>query len=231
VTQQLEKLEAAVLADLPAGPRPVYELSAAPSPHPLYNALKRVVDLTIGLPLAVLVLPVILVAAVAFYCETRVNPFFIQRRVGLLGVEFPMVKLRTMRRGSDDQVPRELDLTGGPTFKARTDPRVTRVGRLLRKTSIDELPQLFNVVAGHMSLVGPRPALMREVLLYRPAQAQRLRVKPGLTCIWQISGRSNVPFRNWMAMDRLYVGRRSFWFDLWILSRTPGAVLSMRGAL
>jgi lipopolysaccharide/colanic/teichoic acid biosynthesis glycosyltransferase len=118
----------------------------------------------------------------------------------------------------------------GPVFKIRNDPRVTRVGGFLRRTSLDELPQLINVLKGDMSMVGPRPPLPREVDEYRPSDIFRLSVKPGLTCLWQISGRSNVSFDQWMEYDREYVRDMSLWLDLGILLRTVGAVLTMRGA-
>jgi len=118
----------------------------------------------------------------------------------------------------------------GPVFKMRSDPRVTRVGLLLRRTSLDELPQLFNVLRGEMSLVGPRPPLPKEVAQYTPTDMVRLSVKPGLTCLWQISGRSTVGFADWMELDREYVRNMSLWLDLSILFRTVGAVLNMRGA-
>jgi lipopolysaccharide/colanic/teichoic acid biosynthesis glycosyltransferase len=118
----------------------------------------------------------------------------------------------------------------GPVFKMRRDPRVTKVGAFLRRTSLDELPQLINVLKGDMSLVGPRPPLPREVEQYQPDDMVRLSVKPGLTCLWQIRGRSNVSFEQWMEYDREYVRGMSLWLDLTILFRTVGAVLSTRGA-
>jgi lipopolysaccharide/colanic/teichoic acid biosynthesis glycosyltransferase len=118
----------------------------------------------------------------------------------------------------------------GPVFKMRNDPRVTRVGAILRQSSLDELPQLINIVAGDMSLVGPRPPLPREVEQYRVLDYMRLAVKPGLTCLWQISGRSNCSFDKWMELDRAYVQNLSLRLDLTILARTVWAVLSCRGA-
>jgi lipopolysaccharide/colanic/teichoic acid biosynthesis glycosyltransferase len=118
----------------------------------------------------------------------------------------------------------------GPVFKIRRDPRITRVGRFIRRTSLDELPQLLNILKGEMSLVGPRPALLRETESYRPSDRVRLEVKPGLTCLWQVRGRSEVDFDTWMEFDREYVGRRSLFLDLEILVRTVGVVLACRGA-
>jgi lipopolysaccharide/colanic/teichoic acid biosynthesis glycosyltransferase len=118
----------------------------------------------------------------------------------------------------------------GPVFKNRQDPRVTRIGRVLRTLSIDELPQLFNVLAGHMSLVGPRPPLLKEVEQYEPWQRRRLAVKPGLTCVWQVSGRNEVGFDDWVRMDLWYIDNQHLLTDLKLLARTPSIVLSRRGA-
>jgi lipopolysaccharide/colanic/teichoic acid biosynthesis glycosyltransferase len=209
---------------------PSVSLLTSPEPHRFYNTSKRALDICAGLLLLLLVAPVILIAAAAVAVAYRTNPFYVSSRVGHLGREFPMIKLKSMSDGLEASVPEHLNETGGPTFKCADDPRVTRLGRILRLTSIDELPQLLNVVMGRMTLVGPRPPLPREVILYTQPQLERLRVKPGITCIWQVSGRSDVQFRTWMAMDRAYVRRRSVLLDLWLLLRTPWAVLVMRGA-
>lgn len=209
--------------------RPVLVEPAA-EPHPFYNASKRLLDVVLGSVLLVLTAPVILAAAATVAVVYRTNPVYVQPRVGYLGREFPMVKLKSMHDGADLAIPAALDETGGPTFKARQDPRTTSVGRFLRMASIDEMPQFINVLVGHMSLVGPRPPLPGEVIHYRRPDLERLRVKPGITCIWQVSGRSDIGFRRWMAADRVYVRRRSLWFDLYLLLRTPWAVLTMRGA-
>ncbi len=158
-------------------------LRPAPEPHASYDLDKRAVDVLLALFFSLLATPLILVAALAIVCESRRNPFFIQRRVGLLGSEFSMIKLRTMQPGAHRNIPLELNETDGPTFKAKEDPRITPVGRIIRKTSVDELPQLFNVLIGNMSLVGPRPALPREVAFYSASDAERLTVKPGITGI------------------------------------------------
>jgi len=169
-------------------------------------------------------------AALAVAVAYRTNPFYVSMRVGYGSRPFPMLKIKTMRDDADSEVPEHLNETGGPTFKATNDPRITGIGRVLRVTSIDEMPQFLNVVWGQMSLVGPRPALPGEVVHYSGPQLERLSVKPGITCIWQVSGRSDIPFRTWMAMDRVYVRRRSLGLDLWLLLRTPWVVLAMRGA-
>jgi lipopolysaccharide/colanic/teichoic acid biosynthesis glycosyltransferase len=132
----------------------VRPLRASPQPHAFYDLTKRLVDLVLGLVLSLLALPIILLAAAVLACELRANPFFLQTRVGFLRRRFTMLKLRTMRPGTEHLVPVELNETGGLAFKSRRDPRVTRLGNLMRRTSLDELPQLLNVVAGQMSLVG-----------------------------------------------------------------------------
>jgi lipopolysaccharide/colanic/teichoic acid biosynthesis glycosyltransferase len=129
-------------------------------------------------------------------------------------------KLRSRVRNEQD----------GPVFKNRKDPRITAVGKFLRQTSIDELPQLFNVLRGDMSLIGPRPPLFHEVLQYTPLQRKRLAVQPGLTCLWQVSGRNEIGFARWMQMDLWYVKHQNLLTDLMLLLRTPWAVISRRGA-
>jgi lipopolysaccharide/colanic/teichoic acid biosynthesis glycosyltransferase len=217
-----------------APPRPIRigprTIAAASEPHSGYDASKRALDVVGGLFLLLVSLPIVLVAAIAVALTSRGWPFYIQVRTGYLGREFRMLKIRTMRSGADREVPMNLNETGGPTFKSQNDPRITTVGAFLRKTSIDEFPQFLNVVLGQLSLVGPRPGLPSEVRQYTHAEARRLSVKPGLTCIWQVSGRSDVAFRRWMAMDRLYIRRRSLAYDLWLVLLTPWTVITMKGA-
>jgi lipopolysaccharide/colanic/teichoic acid biosynthesis glycosyltransferase len=204
-------------------------LVPAPEPHLLYDAAKRGIDMVLAAGLLLAALPVLLLACIAIWLTTGEAPVLAQRRVGLLGQEFTMLKLRTMRGPDAGAL---VDLTSGDVFgrKHPADRRITRVGRLLRRTSIDELPQLLNVLAGQMSLVGPRPGLLAEVVRYPAPWTRRLTVKPGLTGLWQVSGRSFVRPRRWMAMDRYYAGRRSLALDAAIALRTVAAVLSMRGA-
>ncbi|MGE3856194.1 MAG: sugar transferase [Dehalococcoidia bacterium] len=199
-------------------------------PHALYFVSKRTIDLLLGLVFLLLAAPVILVAALAIAVTMRAWPFFSQMRVGEGGREFRMFKICSMLPGSDAVIPLHLNISGGPTFKSDADPRVTRVGRIIRRTSIDELPQLLNVVLGNMSLVGPRPALPREVIQYPEEAYIRLSVKPGLTCFWQTQGRSLLQFDEWMRLDRQYVETRSLGMDLKLLLRTPLALISMKGA-
>ena len=201
-----------------------------PSTHALYESSKRTLDVTIALVLLVIAAPIVLAASVAIVLTTRQNPLLVQRRVGLAGCSFPMLKLRTMRPGSGDEP--NLPVASGDVFvsKVPRDPRVTAVGRILRRTSIDELPQVVNVLLGQMSLVGPRPALPEEVVRYPRAWHRRLAVKPGLTGLWQVSGRSDIAPRRRVAMDVVYIRRRSLGFDAAILIRTVAAAISMRGA-
>jgi lipopolysaccharide/colanic/teichoic acid biosynthesis glycosyltransferase len=199
---------------------------AASEPHFAYEATKRVIDITLALLLLVLALPLLGLACLLILVTARSSPLLAQRRVGWLGREFRMLKLRTMRSSVDQHVDQATAILN----KDRYDERITVVGRFLRRTSIDELPQLVNVLSGEMSLVGPRPGLAEEIAEYRPSWRRRLSVKPGLSGLWQVSGRSTVPATRWMAMDRYYVAKRSLGFDLAILARTVAAVLSMRGA-
>jgi len=157
---------------------------------------------------------------------------FRQVRIGLNGRRFKLYKFRSMRDGAEAELDRLLphNEADGPVFKMRADPRVTRVGAFLRRTSLDELPQLWNVLVGEMSIVGPRPPLPHEVKRYERWQRRRLSVKPGLTCTWQVSGRSDMTFDRWMELDLEYIDRWSLRNDLRIMLRTIPAVLLGRGA-
>ncbi len=195
--------------------------------------VKRIIDFTLTLLSMPLVLPVIALAAIAIKIDSPGPVFFVQQRVGLRKQLFPMVKLRSMYCGAEDKLEEleHLNEAEGPIFKIANDPRITRVGRFLRRTSIDELPQLFNVLRGEMSLVGPRPMSIRDVELFdRGIQRKRFSVKPGLTCIWQISGRSSLPFHKWLELDLEYIENWSLWLDMKILLKTPWAVFSAKGA-
>ena len=205
---------------------------AARSTFPYDTTLKRLLDVVLAAIGLVATLPLWLAIVIAVRLDSPGPAVFIQERVGLNGRLFRFYKFRSMFTDAEHRLA-ELESSNevsGPVFKMRADPRVTRIGTLLRRTSLDELPQLLNVLKGDMSLVGPRPPLPREVEKYTPTDAVRLSVKPGLTCLWQISGRSTVSFDEWMALDRDYVHNMSFWLDLTILARTVRAVLSMRGA-
>ncbi len=195
-----------------------------------YRVFKRTVDLLGALTLLVLLSPVLLVTYLVLWFTTRGKPIFVQERVGHCGRLFRMYKFRTMVLDAERVQPQVKNEMDGPVFKNRQDPRVTRVGRILRKLSIDELPQLFNVLRGDMSLVGPRPPVLKEVVQYEPWQLQRLSVKPGLTCIWQVSGRNEIGFDRWVRMDLEYIRNQSWYLDLALLLKTPWAVLTGRGA-
>jgi lipopolysaccharide/colanic/teichoic acid biosynthesis glycosyltransferase len=195
-----------------------------------YLAVKRLFDVCGAAALIVLLSPILLATLAALTITTKGRPLFFQERVGFCGQRFRMIKFRSMRLDADKLQHAITNEKDGPIFKNRRDPRITRLGRLIRSTSIDEMPQLFNVLAGSMSLVGPRPPVVREVVQYEPWQRRRLAVQPGLTCLWQISGRSEVAFEQWVRMDLWYVRNQSFWTDLKLLARTPASVVSGRGA-
>lgn len=206
-------------------------LHAAPAPRS-YAVMKRCLDLTVASLGLVALSPALAAVALAIKLDSRGPVFFRQLRVGKGHRPFYCLKFRSMT--ADAEKRREeiahLNEVDGPVFKIRNDPRVTRVGRVIRKTSIDELPQLINVVRGEMSLVGPRPPLPAEVDKYEEWMHRRLDVPPGITCIWQISGRSNVSFEQWMQMDIDYIESCSLVTDVRILLRTVPAVLFGRGA-
>lgn len=197
------------------------------------DLLKRGLDLVVASLALVLLSPVLLLIAILVKRDGG-SALFTQKRVGKDGKEFQLYKFRSMRPDADrlHQVLRELNQHGeaGVTFKIKHDPRITSVGRYLRKFSLDELPQLWNVVRGEMSLVGPRPALPSEVARYNAYQMGRLGVTPGLTCLWQVSGRADLPFETQVELDLRYIAQRSFLFDCELLLRTIPAVFLARGA-
>ena len=198
-----------------------------------YNStLKRALDIAVASLVLFGTLPIWLAIVIAIKLDSSGPAIFVQERMGLRGRRFRFYKFRSMTDGADRMRTglHHLNEADGPVFKLRVDPRITRVGRFLRRTSLDELPQLINVLKGEMSLVGPRPALPDEVAQYRPSDMVRLAVKPGLTCWWQVRGRSSLDFDTWMAYDREYVYGLSCWVDFQILVRTVRAVLSCHGA-
>lgn len=224
------QIERGVLVD-----RPLPHRIAAPRRRVVpyeWLVIKRVMDLAISVSVLVLTAPLIVLAALGIVCVSPGSPFFFQERVGKDGRRFRLCKLRTMVDGAhlyhDDM--HALNEVDGPVLKIRNDPRLHLLGRLLRRTSIDELPNLLNVVRGEMSIVGPRPPLPKEVLRYDDFARRRLSVKPGLTCLWQISGRSNLSFAEWMRLDNHYIDTWSPLLDLWIVVRTIPAVLRGEGA-
>ena len=189
---------------------------------PIYSFTKRVFDVGASFVGLTLLSPVLLVAAIAIKLESKGPIIFSQDRVGLNGKIFKMYKLRSMVSNAEELKEKLLEQNemSGPMFKMKDDPRITKVGKFIRKTSIDELPQLINVLKGDMSLVGPRPSLPKEVEQFEPWMYERLQVKPGLTCIWQVSGRNNIDFEDWMKLDIKYVRERSLWGDLKLVFRT-----------
>jgi lipopolysaccharide/colanic/teichoic acid biosynthesis glycosyltransferase len=197
-----------------------------------WRAVKRGIDVILGGLLLVLSAPIVAVAALAITCATGGAPFFAQERVGMHGRRFRMFKLRTMVNGAHAmrQSVMHLNEVDGPVFKIRNDPRLHPLGRFLRRTSIDELPNLVNVVRGEMSLVGPRPALPSEVEHYDAVAWRRLSVPQGVTCLWQINGRSDVSFEHWMDLDNRYVDEWTPLRDLVIVAKTVPAVLRRNGA-
>jgi exopolysaccharide biosynthesis polyprenyl glycosylphosphotransferase len=194
---------------------------------------KRILDLSLAAILLILSLPIMVAAAVAIRLTSSGSVMFTQQRVGLNGRIFKLYKFRTMWEDAHlrrQEVFHLNQMRGGPVFKAKADPRITPVGRFLRKFSLDELPQLWNVLRGDMSLVGPRPPIPEEVNMYERWQRRRLSMKPGLTCLWQVSGRNDVDFDRWIELDLQYIDNWSPSLDLKILLRTIPAVLSGRGA-
>jgi exopolysaccharide biosynthesis polyprenyl glycosylphosphotransferase len=194
--------------------------------------VKRLLDVSGALFGLLLASPVLLAAVIAIKLDSRGPVFFSQVRAGRHGRKFRMMKFRSMVVDAEALRAKleHLNEMGGPVFKIKHDPRITRVGRILRSTSVDELPQLFNVLLGDMSLVGPRPPLPSEVTQYEAWQRRRLSVKPGLTGLWQVSGRNQVDFEQWMALDLEYIDNWSLWLDLKIIMRTVPAVLRGSGA-
>jgi lipopolysaccharide/colanic/teichoic acid biosynthesis glycosyltransferase len=225
-TLQME-MPSLVARNIEAG-RPVVELAGNTSAY--YQLAKRVIDIAGSLAVLVLLSPAMLAVLVILTVTTRGRPFFFQKRAGHLGKTFWMAKFRTMRLDADKVKHLVQNETTGPVFKNRVDPRITAIGRILRKTSLDETPQLFHVLFGQMSLVGPRPLDVHEVSRFVPWQLQRLAVKPGLTCLWQVSGRSDIGFDDWTRMDIWYVRNQNLLVDLWLLIKTPLKVLSCKGA-
>ena len=198
-----------------------------------YFVIKRLIDVvfsTIGL---IVLSPIMLIVAVAIKLEDIKGPIlFSQERVGYLGKTFKMYKFRSMYVDAEQRLQelQHLNEQTGPVFKIKDDPRITKVGKFIRKTSLDELPQLVNVLRGEMSIVGPRPALPREVKQYNAYQKQRLLVKPGITCIWQVSGRNNIGFDEWVELDLEYIKNQSLGLDIKLILQTIPALLGDHNA-
>lgn len=199
---------------------------------PLYDFFKRLGDFFISLVFLIVFswFYIIIAIIVAFY-DGKGKPFFVQERVGKNGKRFRLIKFRTMCVDAEERKDslRELNEADGPAFKIKDDPRITGIGRFLRKTNIDELPQLINILSGDMSFVGPRPPLPDEVGQYSESDRQRLLVKPGLTCYWQVSrDRNDIPFEQWMELDRKYICERSILLDIKLIFKTIFVVIRHR---
>jgi lipopolysaccharide/colanic/teichoic acid biosynthesis glycosyltransferase len=197
------------------------------------GVLKRASDIVGSIAFLICFSPLYLVLMLMVKLQDRGPVFFGQTRVGRFGQEFQMYKFRSMGPNAETEFGRLLAQNRhgeGITFKMQNDPRITRLGKWLRRFSLDELPQFFDVLKGDMSLVGPRPPTPREVLLYSLADRRRLAVKPGLTCIWQVSGRSNIDFSGQVKLDVKYIETAGFWVDIKILMRTVRAVVTGNGA-
>ncbi len=200
---------------------------------PVYDFFKRVIDILVSGIAILLLSPILLVLVIAVRSDGG-PAIFKQWRVGKNGTLFRIYKFRSMCVNADSpemlQKLAAFNEMDGPAFKIKEDPRITKVGRFIRRTSLDELPQLFNIFKGDMSIVGPRPALEQEVAQYSETDGYRLLVKQGLTCYWQCSGRNNISFKEWMKLDAKYVQERSLWTDLKIVLKTIPAVLTGNGA-
>jgi lipopolysaccharide/colanic/teichoic acid biosynthesis glycosyltransferase len=218
-------------------------LREAPAESALAAGARRALDLLVASALLLLLSPLLLLVAIAIRIDSRGPALFLQRRVGRRGREFTLVKVRSMRTGADPRGHRDyvasLIRSGengskprahGGLYKLAVDDRITRVGRMIRRWSVDELPQLFNVVLGDMTLVGPRPVIPYEVAEYPEWYRRRFAVKPGLTGLWQVSGRNERTYEEMVRLDIEYAQSRTFLLDLSIFARTPWAVLSRRGA-
>lgn len=203
-----------------------------PAGGSFYRAVKRGFDILVSaLALLILCIPMGIIALV-IYLQDKGSPIFSQARLTENGKVFRMYKFRSMCMDAEEKFAevQKANETDGLAFKSENDPRITKIGRLIRKTSIDELPQLWNVLKGDMSLIGPRPPLPREVVLYTPHQMERLMVKGGLSCICQVEGRSDMEFDKWVESDIQYVKTRSLGLDIKLLFKTVGVVILKKGA-
>ena len=201
--------------------------------RPLYRVVKRTFDILFSACVLVVLSPLLLlVALVVWIDDPHGSPIFFQERVGKRGKTFRMAKFRSMYVDAEDRLHELLDANekDGPVFKIKDDPRITRVGKLIRKTSIDELPQFWNVLVGDMSVVGPRPALPREVRQYALRDQLRLAMKPGITCYWQTRrNRDSISFEEWIDLDLLYILQCGPWADIKLIVQTVGCVLTFQG--
>ena len=198
-----------------------------------YIVSKRIIDIIGSLAGLIFLSPLFLIVAILIKLEDpKGKVFFSQERNGKYPATFKMYKFRSMVHNAEELLEKLKDQNEqtGPVFKMKDDPRITKVGKFIRKTSIDELPQLFNVLRGDMSLVGPRPPIPREVEQYKTYQMQRLGVKPGLTCLWQVGGRNSVDFDGWVELDIEYIQKRSLWLDIKLIIKTVFVLFGDRNA-
>jgi exopolysaccharide biosynthesis polyprenyl glycosylphosphotransferase len=211
-----------------------HHLTAFAGSHAVWSSVvKRTIDIIISATMLILLAPLLIVIAVAVKLTSPGPAFFLQERVGLNKRRFLICKFRTMVQNAETLLAglETLNEVSGPVFKIKNDPRMTPCGSFLRRTSLDELPQLFNVLKGDMSLVGPRPLPVRDYAGFNEDwQRRRFSVRPGITCLWQVNGRSSLPFDRWMELDIEYLDRWSLWLDLKILARTIPAVMKGSGA-
>ena len=187
-----------------------------------YEAIKRLIDIICSFVGILVLSPLFIIIAIIVKFTSKGPIFFSQKRVGRNGKEFDMYKFRSMVVNAEElkeKLAAQNEMSG-PMFKMKDDPRVTKVGKFIRKTSIDELPQLWNILKGDMSLVGPRPSLPKEVAQFEDWMYKRLEVKPGLTCYWQVSGRNNIDFEDWMKLDIRYVEEKNLWIDIKLICKT-----------
>lgn len=187
-----------------------------------YEAIKRLIDIICSFVGILVLSPLFIIIAIIIKFTSKGPVFFSQKRVGRNGKEFDMYKFRSMVVNAEElkeKLAAQNEMSG-PMFKMKDDPRVTKVGKFIRKTSLDELPQLWNILKGDMSLVGPRPSLPKEVAQFDEWMYKRLEVKPGLTCYWQVSGRNNIDFEDWMKLDVKYVEEKNLWIDIKLICKT-----------
>ncbi|MFR2067110.1 sugar transferase [Clostridium sp.] len=197
-----------------------------------YKFCKRGIDVIVAGVGLILLSPIITIVACAIKLTSKGPIFFLQKRVGKNGKLFNMYKFRSMVVNAEElkEKLKHKNEMSGPMFKMKDDPRVTKVGKFIRKTSLDELPQLWNVLKGDMSLVGPRPSLPKEVEQFDSWMFKRLTVRPGLTCYWQVSGRNNIDFEDWMKLDVKYVEERNLWIDIKLIFKTVGVLFGDKNA-
>lgn len=187
-----------------------------------YEFLKRLMDIICSMSALIVLAPILIVVVILIKIESKGPVIFSQERVGINNKKFKMYKFRSMVVNAEDMKEKleKQNERKGPMFKIKNDPRITTIGRFIRKTSIDELPQLINILKGEMSIVGPRPSLPKEVIQFEPWMLERLKVKPGLTCYWQVQGRDHIEFEDWMRLDVKYVKDRNFLLDIKLIFKT-----------